>query len=149
MRAVVQRVHSARVEVGGDVVGAIERSLVAFVGAARGDGGDDAAYLAEKLVTLRVFPDQAGKMSLALGEVAGSLLLVSQFTVVGDVRRGRRPSFDDALAPGLAAELLGDLARLVRARGVPVATGRFGADMRVVVDNDGPVTILVDSRKLF
>ena len=149
MRAVVQRVRAARVEVAGAVVGAIDRGLVAFVGAARGDSERDGAYLVDKLVTLRVFPDEAGKMSLALAEVAGALLVVSQFTLVGDVRRGRRPSFDDALAPELAAALLDGVVAGARARGVPVATGRFGADMRVVVDNDGPVTILVDSRKLF
>jgi len=149
MRAVVQRVNGARGEVGGELVGAIARGLVAFVGAARGDEERDAAYLVEKLLTLRVFPGDDGKMSLALAEVGGGLLVISQFTVVGDVRRGRRPSFDDALAPDLARPLLERFVALAAAGGVAVASGRFGADMRVLVDNDGPVTLLLDSRKLF
>lgn len=145
MRAVVQRVHAARVEVGGRVVGAVERGLCAFVGAEEGDGEDDLAWIASKLEKLRVFGDDAGKMSRAVGDVGGGLLLVSQFTLLGDVSRGNRPSFTRAMEPGAARALLEVLvARL--ARTLPVATGEFGADMRVLVDNDGPVTILLDSR---
>ncbi len=145
MRAVVQRVHRARVEVEGETVGAVERGLVAFVGAEAGDGDEDLAYVIGKIVALRVFPDERGKMSLALGDVHGALLLVSQFTLFGDVRRGNRPSFGGAMAPDAAREMLERAAALAR-RHVPVETGRFGADMRVVVDNDGPVTIWLDSR---
>ncbi|MBI4952479.1 MAG: D-tyrosyl-tRNA(Tyr) deacylase [Myxococcales bacterium] len=149
MRAVVQRVSAARVEVAGETVGAIERGLCAFVGAGRDDTAADVTFLADKLATLRVFPDAQGKMSLAVGDVGGAVLVVSQFTLYGDVRRGRRPSFDAAMAPEPARALCDAVVAALRARGLTVATGRFAADMRVVVDNDGPVTILVDSRKAF
>lgn len=149
MRAVVQRVHRARVEVGGEVVGAIERGLVAFVGAADGDGDADLAYVVNKVVSLRVFPDAEGKMRLALGDVGGALLAVSQFTLFGDVRRGNRPSFDGALEPVAAERMYDRFVAEARARGVRVETGRFRADMTVHAENDGPVTILVDSRKAF
>jgi D-tyrosyl-tRNA(Tyr) deacylase len=149
MRAVVQRARAARVEVGGEVTGAIERGLVAFVGAAEGDTEADVAYLAAKVVNLRVFPDAEGKMKLALAEAGGELLVVSQFTLFGDVRRGNRPSFDGAMEPVEAERLYERFVAEARARGVKVATGRFRADMRVFVENDGPVTILLDSKKLF
>lgn len=149
MRAVVQRVLSARVEVEGEITGAIERGLVAFVGAASGDTTTDLDYVAGKIAGLRVFPDEAGKMSRALADVQGGLLVVSQFTVFGDVRRGLRPSFDGAMEPVLAERMYDDFVRSLRARGLRVETGRFRADMRVFVENDGPVTILVDSRRLF
>lgn len=149
MRAVVQRARRARVEVEGEVIGAIERGLVAFVGAGAGDGDADLAYLVNKVVALRVFPDAEGKMRLSLADVGGSLLAISQFTLFGDVRRGNRPGFDGAMDP-VAAELLYDrFVAEARARGVTVATGRFRADMTVHVENDGPVTILIDSRKTF
>jgi D-tyrosyl-tRNA(Tyr) deacylase len=149
MRAVVQRVRRARVEVAGEVTGAIERGLVSFVGAAEGDGDADLAYVVNKVVALRVFPDGDGTMKLALGDVGGSLLVVSQFTLFGDVRRGNRPSFDGAMEPVGAEALYDRFVAEARARGVTVATGRFRADMTVHVENDGPVTILVDSRKGF
>jgi D-tyrosyl-tRNA(Tyr) deacylase len=149
MRAVVQRVHHAKVLVAGEVVGAIDRGLCVFVGAARGDTEGDITAMAEKITGLRIFPDSAGKMGLAVADVAGAVLIVSQFTVCGDARRGRRPSFDGAMAPGDALIAYQHLVREVEQRGVAVATGRFAADMRVVVDNDGPVTILIDSRKVF
>ncbi|MEZ4301403.1 MAG: D-aminoacyl-tRNA deacylase [Polyangiaceae bacterium] len=149
MRAVVQRVLSARVEVGGEVTGAIERGLIAFVGAAEGDTQADLDYVLGKVTGLRVFPDDAGKMSRALADIGGGLLVVSQFTVFGDVRRGLRPSFDGAMEPVAAERMYDDFVRLARARGLRVETGRFRADMRVFVENDGPVTILVDSRRLF
>jgi D-tyrosyl-tRNA(Tyr) deacylase len=149
MRAVVQRVRRARVEVDGAVTGAIERGLCAFVGAADGDTDADLAYVVNKVVALRVFPDDEGKMRHALLDVGGALLVVSQFTLFGDVRRGNRPSFDGAMDPGPAEALYERFVEEARAKGVRVETGRFRADMTVHVENDGPVTILVDSRKAF
>ena len=136
-------------EVGGEVTGAIGLGLVAFVGAAQGDAPSDLEYVVGKIVGLRVFPDEAGKMSRALAEVGGALLVVSQFTVLGDVRRGLRPSFDGAMEPAGAERLYDELVRQAKARGIVVETGRFRADMRVLVENDGPVTILIDSRRAF
>jgi D-tyrosyl-tRNA(Tyr) deacylase len=149
VRAVVQRARKARVEVGGEVTGAIDRGLVAFVGAAEGDGDADLAYVVNKVVSLRVFPDDEGKMRLSLSDAGGSLLVVSQFTLFGDVRRGNRPSFDGAMEPVAAEAMYERFVAEARARGVHVETGRFRADMTVFVENDGPVTILVDSRKTF
>lgn len=146
MRAVVQRSFAARVEVAGEVVGAIRRGLVAFVGAERGDGDDDVRWLASKIFGLRVFPDDRGKMSRALAEISGELLVVSQFTLFGDVRKGRRPSFEAAMEPIEAARRVEELVALGRSQGLPVATGRFGADMQIHVHNDGPVTLFLDSR---
>lgn len=145
MRAVVQRVHAARVEVEGEIVGAIDRGLCAFVGAARADGDEDLAWVARKLVALRVFPDATGKMSRSVLDVGGAILLVSQFTLFGDVSAGNRPSFTAAQEPELARASLEALRERL-ATEVPVQTGRFGADMRVIVDNDGPVTLWLDSR---
>lgn len=149
MRAVVQRALAARVEVEGQVVGAIERGLVAFVGAAKDDDEADADHIANKIAGLRVFSDEAGKMSRALAEVRGGVLAISQFTLFGDVRRGLRPSFDGAMEPVRAEALYERLVAALRARGLEVATGRFRADMRVFVENDGPVTILIDSKRTF
>ncbi len=149
MRAVVQRTRAARVEVDGEVVGAIERGLVAFVGAGAGDDEKDVDYLVGKIVNLRVFPDENGKMSWPLGRAGGGLLVVSQFTVFGDMRRGNRPSFDGAMEPVRAQELYERFVAEAKKHGLSVATGRFRAMMSVVVENDGPVTILIDSRKQF
>ncbi|HTN92915.1 MAG TPA: D-aminoacyl-tRNA deacylase [Sorangium sp.] len=149
MRAVVQRALAARVEVDGQVVGAIERGLVAFVGAARDDDEADADHVANKIAGLRVFSDEAGKMSRALADVRGGVLAISQFTLFGDVRRGLRPSFDGAMEPVRAEALYDRFVAALRARGLEVATGRFRADMRVFVENDGPVTILIDSKRTF
>lgn len=149
MRAVVQRVFGARVEVANEVVGEIGHGLVAFVGAGRGDTDRDVEGTALKVCGLRVFEDDAGKMSRTMADVGGALLAVSQFTVYGDVRRGRRPSFDGAMEPMEAERLFEMFVGCVRAQGLRVETGRFRAMMRVLVDNDGPVTILVDSRKVF
>jgi len=146
---VVQRVASARVEVDGCVVGQIGAGLVAFVGAGRDDTDNDADLLASKISGLRVFEDDLGKMSLGVGQVNGAILAISQFTVFGDVRRGRRPSFDDAMEPVQAQRLFDRFVTRVRDTGIAVETGRFRAMMRVLVDNDGPVTILIDSRKVF
>jgi len=149
MRAVVQRALAARVEVGGEVVGAIDRGLVVFVGAAKDDDDEDADYMANKVAGLRVFSDDAGKMSRALAEAGGAVLAISQFTLFGDVRRGLRPGFDGAMEPVRAEVLYERFVAAVRSRGIQVATGRFRADMRVHVENDGPVTILIDSKRTF
>ncbi|WP_437935402.1 D-aminoacyl-tRNA deacylase [Sorangium sp. So ce341] len=149
MRAVVQRALAARVEVDGQVVGAIERGLVAFVGAAKDDDEADADHVANKVAGLRVFNDEAGKMSRALADVRGGVLAISQFTLFGDVRRGLRPSFDGAMEPARAEALYERFVAALRTRGLEVATGRFRADMRVFVENDGPVTILIDSKRTF
>lgn len=149
MRAVVQRALSARVEVEGEVIGQIERGLVVFVGAAEHDERADLDYTVNKVVNLRVFPDERGRMTKALTEAGGSLLVISQFTVFGDVRRGLRPSFDGAMEPVKAEALYDEFVAACRAAGARVETGKFRADMRVFVENDGPVTILVDSKRIF
>jgi len=149
MRAVVQRVREARVEVDGVVVGAIGPGLVAFVAAGRDDQERDAVYVADKVAGLRVFEDDAGKMARSLSDTGGAVLAVSQFTLFGDVRRGRRPDFTAAMEPVAAERLFDRFVARIRELGVPVQTGRFRAMMRVIVDNDGPVTILIDSTKAF
>lgn len=149
MRAVVQRVHAARVEVAGRVVGRIDRGLCAFVGTGVGDEERDLAYVADKIANLRVFTDEGGKMNLSVRDVRGAVLAVSQFTVYGDVRKGRRPSFAHAMDPSEARGAYDRFVAMLRERDLTVETGEFAADMRVVVDNDGPVTILVDSKKVF
>lgn len=149
MRAVVQRVSSARVEVAGKPVGSIGTGLLAFVGVARDDVDDDARITASKIAGLRVFNDDDGAMNRSLLDVGGGVLAVSQFTLYGDVRKGRRPSFVDA-APGETARPLFDrVVELLRRDGIAVETGVFGASMQVFLTNDGPVTILIDSRKTF
>ena len=145
MRAVVQRVSSARVEVDETVVGAIDSGLLAYVGFGRNDTDADRAWVIAKLIGMRVFPDDTGKMSRSVGDVGGAILLVSQFTLYGDLRRGRRPSFDEAMAPEQAEAFYDAAVREARATGVRVETGRFRADMRVFSVNEGPVTIMVDS----
>lgn len=145
MRAVVQRVSSARVEVDGEVIGAIDRGLLAYIGFGRRDTDGDRAWTLSKIVGMRVFTDEAGKMSLGVSDVKGAILLVSQFTLYGDLRRGRRPSFEDAMNPDRAAAFYDAAVRETRAMGVPVQTGRFRADMRVFSVNEGPVTIWIDS----
>ena len=146
----VQRCRRASVTVGGEVVGAIEQGLVVLLGAGKGDGADDLAYVVDKLVNLRIFADDAGKMNRSVLDVGGGVLLISQFTLFGDVRKGRRPAFVDALEPGPAEALYDQAVAAVRAAGVArVATGVFRADMQVELVNDGPVTILLDSRRAF
>ena len=144
MRAVVQRVLSARVEVGGEIVGAIDRGLLVYLGFGKGDTADDRAWTMAKIAGLRIF-ERDGKMALALGDVGGALLLVSQFTLYGDLRRGRRPSFDDAMPPDEAALAYEEAVAGARALGLRVETGRFRADMQVHSVNDGPVTLWLDS----
>jgi len=145
MRAVVQRVTSARVEVEGETIGAIDQGLLLYAGFGRGDADEDRAWVLSKIVTLRIFPDDAGKMSRSVADVGGGLLLVSQFTLYADLRRGRRPSFDDAMPPAQAEAAYDALVREARATGLRVETGRFAADMKVSSLNDGPVTIVIDS----
>ncbi len=149
MRAVVQRVSEASVEVGGRVVGKVGEGLLVLVGVEEGDTGADAGYIAEKTAGLRIFNDPEGKMNLSVTDVGGGILLISQFTLHGDCRRGRRPSFIDAARPETAIPLYEDVAQRLRTAGLPVATGEFGAHMHVALVNDGPVTILLDSKKLF
>ena len=145
MRVVLQRVQRASVTIDGEEVGAIGRGLVALVGAARGDTLDDARRLAQKTAELRIFPDAEGRFNLSLLDVAGEALVVSQFTLLADTRRGRRPSFTDAAPPEEAAPLVEEFAAALRGLGLRVATGRFGAMMAVELVNDGPVTIVLDS----
>ncbi len=149
MRAVVQRVTRARVAVDDEIVGEIGNGLVVLLGIARDDTKHDAAYLAEKLTALRIFEDDEGKMNLSVREVSGGVLIVSQFTLYGDVRRGLRPSWIEAAAPEVAEPLYDFFVRQIRTMIDEVATGSFRAMMQVELVNDGPVTILLDSKKLF
>jgi D-tyrosyl-tRNA(Tyr) deacylase len=149
MRAVVQRVTRAKVTVDDKLVGEIANGLVVLLGIARDDTKLDAAYLAEKICALRIFDDDEGKMNLSVKDVNGGVLIVSQFTLYGDVRRGLRPSWIEAAAPEVAEALYEFFVRQVRAAVSEVATGSFRAMMQVELVNDGPVTILLDSRKLF
>ena len=149
MRAVAQRVRFARVRVDDEVVGEMAAGLLALVGVARGDGEADADALAEKLVNLRVFEDAEGRMNRSLLETGGALGVVSQFTLLGDCRKGRRPGFDAAEQPELAARWLQVAAEHARQLGAPVITGTFRAHMEVDLVNDGPVTLLLDSRGVF
>lgn len=149
MRAVLQRVHQASVSVQGCVTGAISRGLLVFLGIAADDTEQDMQYLASKIIGLRAFEDQAGKMNLCLQDIAGSVLVVSQFTLYGDCRSGRRPSFTDAARPEQARCWYERFIDVLRSGGVPVQTGAFQAMMDVALINDGPVTFLLDSRRLF
>ncbi|MBK6848004.1 MAG: D-tyrosyl-tRNA(Tyr) deacylase [Proteobacteria bacterium] len=149
MRAVVQRVSSARVTVGAETTGAIAQGLLVLLGAGAEDGPADVAYLAQKVVGLRVFEDAAGLMNRSVLEVGGALLVVSQFTLYGDCRKGRRPSFVAALEPVRAAELCDLFVAGCRELGASVACGRFGAQMNVELCNVGPVTLLLDSQRVF
>jgi len=147
VRAVLQRVTRARVTIGDRVAGAIETGLVALVGVEAGDGPDDVGYLTGKIRDLRIFPDDAGRMNRSVADVDGAVLVVSQFTLLADYRKGRRPSFDRAAPPAEARALYEDLVRRLRESGLRVATGEFQAMMHVELVNDGPVTLLLDSRR--
>lgn len=149
MRAVLQRVSRASVTVGGDLVGQIGRGTLVLLGVEPEDTEEDARQLADRTVALRIFDDADGKMNLSLEEIGGSLLVVSQFTLLGDCRKGRRPSFIGAAPPELAEKLYNTFIGAVGSKGIPVATGRFRAMMDVELVNDGPVTLLLDSRKRF
>ncbi len=146
MRLVIQRVREARVEVDGAVTGAIGPGLLVFAGVAASDTEQDAAYLIEKLLGLRIFPDEAGKMNRSVVEAGGGVLVVSNFTVYGDCAKGRRPSFDKAAPPDRARALYDYFVDRLRARGVPMGAGVFQASMQVSLVNDGPVTLIVESK---
>lgn len=149
MRAVVQRVRSAQVTVDGEPVGQIGPGLLAFVGVAADDGPDDVRYVAGKLREVRIFEDDQGKLNRSVAEAGGSVLVVSQFTLYGDCRRGRRPSFDKAAPVADGRRLFDDVVSELREGGLVVETGTFQARMMVALENDGPVTILIDSRRTF
>ncbi len=149
MRAVVQRVSRAKVTVDGEIVGQIGAGLLVLLGVAEGDTADDAVTMADKLVGLRIFEDAEGKMNLALPDMGGSMLVVSQFTLLGDCRKGRRPSFIAAARPEVAEALYRTVVAEIEGRGITVATGRFQTHMDVELVNDGPVTLLIDGRKVF
>jgi len=149
MRAVIQRVLHAQVSVGEEIVGKIGPGLLVLLGVAKADTQADADYLASKFLGLRIFDDETGKMNLSLADTLGSVLVVSQFTLYGDVRNGKRPSFDQAAPPQLANELYEYLVVKIRESGIHCGTGRFQAIMQVELLNDGPVTILLDSTRAF
>jgi len=149
MRAVIQRVSQAQVTVDGAAVGSIGAGLLVLLGVSHDDADTDASYLATKTAGLRIFEDDAGKMNYSVLDIDGQVLVVSQFTLFGDCRRGRRPSFDDAAPPALADELYQQYVGCLRQQGLHVATGIFQATMKVELANEGPVTILLDSKKLF
>jgi len=149
MRAVVQRVSAASVTVGARTIGQIGPGLLVLLGVETGDGPADARYIAAKVGDLRIFEDSARHMNRSVTDVGGAVLVVSQFTLAGDCRRGRRPSFDRAAPPDAAKPLYEDVIRELRAKGVAVETGEFQAMMQVSLVNDGPVTLLLDSRKNF
>jgi len=149
VRAVVQRAAEASVAVDGETIGRIGRGLVVFLGVETGDEEADAAYMAEKVLGLRCFEDASSKFNLSVQEVGGGLLVISQFTLHGDCRKGRRPSFTMAARPEQAVPLYESVVRRLAVSGLEVATGSFGAHMDVQVMNDGPVTLLIDSKKAF
>ena len=145
MRAVIQRVSWAKVEVAGEITGAIDKGLLVYLGAGKGDGDADRAYVLSKVLGLRIFENDEGKMDKSVVDIGGSLLVVSQFTLYGDVSRGRRPSFDGAMPPEDAEKAYEAFVAHARASGIRVETGRFRADMKVSSLNDGPVTIWLDT----
>ena len=147
MRAVIQRVLQAKVEVIGQTVGRIEKGLLVYLSVGKEDTIKDAEFIAEKLVNLRIFPDEAGKMNRSLLDVRGAILLVSNFTLHGDCRKGRRPGFDAAAQPQLARQLYEKVADLIAEQGVSVEKGLFGEYMQVTSTNDGPATLLLDSKQ--
>ena len=148
MRAVVQRVSRGAVVIDGETVGAIERGLLVLLGVATTDTLDESRWLADKVAGLRIFNDEAGKMNLSVADVGGALLVVSQFTLHGDCRKGRRPSFLGAAPPELAVPLYEAFINALRSLGLPVETGRFGAMMQVELVNDGPVTLILDTKEM-
>lgn len=145
MRAVLQRVRSASVNVDGRSIASISQGLVVLLGVTKDDSEADVSYMADKIPHLRIFPDEAGKMNRSIVEMNGELLVVSQFTLVGETHRGRRPGFDAAAAPDRARRFYESVAQSIREQGVRVQTGKFGANMVVTLENDGPVTFILDS----
>jgi len=148
MKAVIQRVQSAEVLVDGRLTGKIGQGLLVFVGVGKGDGEEDISYMVSKLPDLRIFEDTSGKFNLSLKEINGEMLIVSQFTLYGDCRKGRRPSFTEAEEPTVAKNLYERLIHRLKEQGLPVETGEFQAKMEVHLVNDGPVTLLLDSKKV-
>lgn len=149
MRMVCQRVLEAKVTVSDQPAGSIGRGLLVYLGVGKGDTVNDAQFMSDKLVNLRIFADEAGKMNLSVRDVAGAILLISNFTLHGDCRKGRRPGFDAAAEPAMAEQLYEKAISLVAAQNVPVEKGVFGAYMQITSINDGPVTLILDSTKLF
>ncbi|MBN2377162.1 MAG: D-tyrosyl-tRNA(Tyr) deacylase [Sedimentisphaerales bacterium] len=149
MRAVIQRVKSARVEVDGKIVGQIAAGLLVYLGIGKEDSETDAQFIADKLINLRIFADENDKMNLSVADTAGQILLISQFTLYGDCRKGRRPGFDAAALPNAATKLYEHTIELIRQQGITVETGTFAAHMLVTSQNDGPVTFTLDSSRLF
>ncbi|MHC4623721.1 MAG: D-aminoacyl-tRNA deacylase [Planctomycetota bacterium] len=149
MRAVIQRVQEAEVKVGGGTIGRIGKGLLVYLGVGKGDTVEDGQFMADKLVNLRIFADKAGKMNHSVLDVAGAILLISNFTLHGDCRKGRRPGFDAAAEPGAARQLYERVGELIAEQGVTVEKGVFGEYMQVSSINDGPVTFLLDSGRLF
>ena len=147
MKAVLQRVREANVTVDGEEIASIRQGLLVLLGVEKGDGPEDTAWMGRKIPGLRIFEDDEGKMNLSVLDIGGEILLVSQFTLLADAAKGRRPGFDRAAEPALAEAYYTELADQLRAEGIAVQTGRFGADMQVGLCNDGPVTILLDSPK--
>ncbi|MGZ3418329.1 MAG: D-aminoacyl-tRNA deacylase [Polyangiales bacterium] len=147
MKAVVQRVAHAHVDVSGETIGTIDRGLLVYLGVAQGDEARDAEWMADKVRGIRIFEDEQGKMNRDVTDIGGSVLVVSQFTLLGDTKKGRRPSFGGAAAPDVADALYQRFVAILREKGLPVQTGRFRADMQVHSLNDGPVTMLIDSRE--
>jgi D-tyrosyl-tRNA(Tyr) deacylase len=145
MRAVLQRVNRAKVTIGGAIAGEIATGWLVLLGVAPGDSQKDIDWLADKIANLRAFPDDAGKMNLSVQDIRGSVLVVSQFTLYGDCQKGRRPGFTGAAPPAIAEPLYEAFVMALRALGVPVATGRFAADMQVELVNDGPVTFVIET----
>lgn len=149
MRAVVQRVNRAQVTVRGNIVGKINKGLIVFLACGKGDMEEDAEYIVRKIANLRIFPDAEGKMNLSVKDIGGEILMVSQFTLYGDVRKGNRPSFDDAIDRDAGEKLYRLVIDKLKGEKINVEEGKFGAHMIVEVENDGPVTILLDSKKCF
>lgn len=147
MRAVVQRVTSADVKIDGEVKGKIDNGFMVLLGVGNGDTEEDMKYIADKIINLRVFSDENDKMNLSLADVGGSMLVISQFTLYGDCSHGRRPYFGDAMEPVGANKMYEDFVAYVRDKGIHTETGEFGADMKVSLANDGPVTIILESKK--
>lgn len=149
MRVIVQRVKESRVEIGGETVGQIGQGLMVLLGITDGDGKEHCDFLADKLINLRIFTDEQDKMNLSLQDISGEMLIVSQFTLYGDCKKGRRPSFIGAAKPDVAIPLYEYFIEAVKAKGVKnVATGEFGADMQVYIQNDGPVTLMLDTDEI-
>lgn len=149
MRAVVQRVLNANVKVNGDTVGKIGKGLLVFLGIGEDDDNKDLEYMVEKILGLRIFEDTNSKMNLSLLDVEGEILVISQFTLYGDVRKGKRPSFSSSARPEMAENMYNKFIAMCKERGIKAEEGIFGADMKVELINDGPVTILIDSKKIF